>query len=204
MRNFQIFHNQLKELSWMEFAFLLRKTMFFNEPILIYNKAVAQAETQPREAADGIVIEKGSPGDLERVRQILKPLPWEFQCHIFDGVKDFFVARDADGVQHISWIYFCNHRNRFLSLGEREAEIKFCLTLPAFRGRGIYPQVLLSIQDYLRSIGMERIFMCVHRDNNPSIRGIEKAGFIRVGEIRLRKFFGIQVSPRYDTNRRTQ
>lgn len=201
MRNLKILKNRLKELSLKQFLCLLKQALFFNEPILVYKLDIAQAKAQQLEPVDGVRIEKGNLSDLEQAGQTVKPLPWEFQCHEFDGVEDFFVAKDAEGVKHISWVYFHHHHNRILSLGEREAEIKFCLTLPSLRGRGIYPRVILSILNYLNTKGMHRIFMCVHRDNHPSIRGIEKAGFMRVGEIRLKKIMGIQLSPQFDTSR---
>ena len=202
MRNLKILHNQLNELSLKDFYFLLWKTLFFDELIFIYQCNIKEQEADLIEPVNGIEIKKGDLDDLEQVRRTVKPMPWEFQCHIFDGVKDFFVARNAGGVQHISWIYYHHDRNRLLALGEKEAEIKFCLTMPALRGHGVYPRVILSILEYLHTIGIERVFMCVHRDNNPSIHGIEKAEFKRVGAIRLRKILGIQISRRYDTNRR--
>lgn len=201
MRNFRILKNQFRELSFQGFLELLKKTLFFNEPILVYRRDIPQDEAQVPPSIDEVRIEKGDSSDLEQAEQALDPLPWEFQCHRYDSVDDFFVAKDADGVQHISWIYFHIHRNRLLSLGERDAEIKFCLTLPALRGRGIYPKVILSIMEYLNSKDMHRVFMCVHRDNQPSIRGIEKAGFTSVGEINLRKIMGIQFSSRFDTTK---
>ncbi|KJS03128.1 MAG: hypothetical protein VR65_02485 [Desulfobulbaceae bacterium BRH_c16a] len=203
MRNFKILNNQLKELSLKEFFSLLKQTLFFDELILVYKLDTIKIQAQPEEV-EGVIIKKGDLEDLKQARQTLKPLPWEFQCYEFDGVNDFFVAKDDGGIQHISWIYFHDHRNRLLSLGKREAEIKFCLTLPAARGRGIYPKILLSALSYLNSCGIQRVYICVHKDNNSSIRGIEKAGFTRVGEIKLKKFMGIQMSPRFDTYRRVQ
>jgi len=181
----------------------LKQTLFFDELILVYKLDTIKIQAQPEEV-EGVIIKKGDLEDLKQARQTLKPLPWEFQCYEFDGVNDFFVAKDDGGIQHISWIYFHDHRNRLLSLGKREAEIKFCLTLPAARGRGIYPKILLSALSYLNSCGIQRVYICVHKDNNSSIRGIEKAGFTRVGEIKLKKFMGIQMSPRFDTYRRVQ
>jgi RimJ/RimL family protein N-acetyltransferase len=43
-------------------------------------------------------------------------------------------------------------------------------------------------------LGYRRCFICVKSDNTTSIRGIEKAGFVRAGSTRLRKVFGVQVS----------
>lgn len=201
MRNFKILISQFQTLSWQEFGGLLKKSLFFNESIVVFMQDIVATAEQVPDSIDDIRIVKGDLSDLEQAEQTLNPIPWEFQCHKYDGVKDFFVAKNIDSVQHISWIYFHNHRNRLLSLGEREAEIKFCLTLPALRGRGIYPTVIRKIMNYLNSKGLNRVYMCVHKDNHPSIRGIEKAGFRRVGEIRLRKLMGVQISPCFDTSR---
>lgn len=204
MRNIRIILDRFGELPLKEFLGLLKATLFCDEPVLIYKYDLQGKSIGRVLSDDGLEFRKGQAKDLERVARAIKPLPWEFQCHNFDGVEDFFIAEDDSGIHHISWVYFRKHRNRFLALGEREAEIKFCLTLPALRGRGIYPRVLLSILEYLHSMGIERVFMCVHRDNHSSIRGIEKAGFVRVGENRLKKVAGFQVSPRFNTHRRLQ
>ena len=99
-------------------------------------------------------------------------------------------------IGHISWLYYKGDPNRTLRLGDNDCEIMFCLTAPEYRGRGLYPSALQVILDYLKGAGFERCFICVRDDNVSSIRGIEKAGFRRVGIMKLRKFFGIQVSRR--------
>ena len=104
-------------------------------------------------------------------------------------------------IGHITWLYYSKDPNRLLRLAEKECEIKFCLTLPQFRGRGLYPAALRSAQQFLRKNGFERCFICVRHDNHSSIRGIMKAGFVFVGEIRLRKWFGFQISRRSDTSK---
>lgn len=203
MRYFKILLNRYKELSLKEFMALLRDVLFIDVRVFVYRFDLSQHSSRPRlPGIDGVQFKKGALHDLAEAKKTFTPLPWEFNCGHFDGVTDFFVAKNSGGILHISWIYFQKHPNRFLALGEREAEIKFCLTLPALRGRGIYPRVILSILDYLHSAGIERVFMCVYPDNIASIRGIEKAGFARVGKIRMRKIIGIQISNRYDTNRR--
>jgi GNAT superfamily N-acetyltransferase len=55
-------------------------------------------------------------------------------------------------------------------------------TLPAWRGRGIYPRLLQAI--LARESADAGQFWILHqRDNRASARGIEKAGFVRVAEI---------------------
>jgi RimJ/RimL family protein N-acetyltransferase len=199
-RLIKILKSQFKELSLSEFIGLLSRSLYYCDPILIYLREIINNNENNKKELDGFIIEKGEISDLDKMKEHLNPLPWEFQCHRFDNVKDFFIARNNEGIQHISWIYYHINHNRILSLGEKEAEVKFCLTLPAARGLGVYPMVINSIAQFLRHKGMNRIFMCVHEENQPSIRGIEKAGFHRVGKINVSKFLGFQVSKRFDTS----
>jgi GNAT superfamily N-acetyltransferase len=55
-------------------------------------------------------------------------------------------------------------------------------TLPAWRGRGIYPRLLQAILAR-ESAEAKRFWILHHRGNVASARGIEKAGFGRVAEI---------------------
>lgn len=55
----------------------------------------------------------------------------------------------------------------------------FCETIPEARGKGLYPLLLSYIQnDY----PLCEFYMIVKEDNTPSIRGIEKAGFVKYAE----------------------
>jgi GNAT superfamily N-acetyltransferase len=51
-------------------------------------------------------------------------------------------------------------------------------TLPAFRGRGVYPFLLASAVRDL-AVGCLRAFGYVNEWNHPSVRGLERAGFQR-------------------------
>lgn len=201
MRNIRIIKNQANNISWKQRFNLLKTALFVEKSILVYSQELSGTAVKYTAWNDGEKIEKGNISTLALAEQKKAPLPWEFKCHKYDKVEDFFIVSDGEGIQHISWIYFHHHRNRILSLSEDEAEIKFCLTLPKFRGQGIYPKVLCAIKDYLISVAVRRVFICADRNNHPSIRGIEKAGFKRAGEVRLRKFMGIQISSRLDTKR---
>jgi RimJ/RimL family protein N-acetyltransferase len=202
-RALSILADHCRELSLPELAALLWKALFRSETILIYCTTL-----QASDAADGdgaLPVVKGSLADLERARSSVQRLPWEFKCDLYDGVKDFFAYRDADSgtLGHISWIYHQQDPNRTLRLGAKECEIMFCLTLPQYRGRGLYPSALKAIQRYLKGQGYRRCFICVGDDNVSSIRGIEKAGFRLLGTTRFRKLFGFQVSRRQDTRQLT-
>lgn len=59
--------------------------------------------------------------------------------------------------------------------------ISHCVTLPEFRGLGLYPAMLSYIVHILCSQGVERFLIDCNDWNLPSIRGIEKAGFQKIG-----------------------
>jgi RimJ/RimL family protein N-acetyltransferase len=199
VRLFTIAKSRVRGLSLNEIMALMKKSLFRDEPILVYSVNVSQIEEKQWKEKDIMGVRKGDALELEQLSSQFRPVPWEFQCHHYDRVKDFFIVYDNDGIQHISWIYYKGDPNRILSLGTQDAEIKYSLTLPPFRGRGLYPKALKAVVRYLAQQGLHRVFISVQEDNQASIRGIEKAGFKLVGEIRLRKLAGLQVSKKLDT-----
>jgi GNAT superfamily N-acetyltransferase len=66
---------------------------------------------------------------------------------------------------------------RLIRLQDGEAEIAACLTMPAFRGRGLYPYVIRRLCWIAAQQGVERVLMTTMAGNKASRRGIEKAGF---------------------------
>lgn len=200
-RNLSILKDRYRSLSFVELIALVWGAMFKSDRILIYRISLEKLDPVNHDEVKSGVIVKGEISDLEHARKNLDRVPWEFMCDIYDGVKEFFVFKDAESAAlgHISWLYYRGDPNQVLSLGGRECEIKFCLTLPEYRGRGLYARALLAIQRYLRNRSFERCYICVEDDNRSSIRGIEKSGFRLAGTTRLRKFFGIQVSGRRET-----
>lgn len=88
----------------------------------------------------------------------------------------------------------------FVPLQESDATILSCFTFPPFRGRGIYPAMLRYIASTLKDDrGIRRIFIDCRSYNRPSLRGIEKAGFRRIGTAVRLDLFGRIVFrfPRY-------
>jgi len=97
--------------------------------------------------------------------------------------KIVFVANGEDLV-HTS--YVIPKCSKFPFLGKWDYEIGPCFTSPKYRGKGIYPAVLRYI---CRNFGTEKsvFYMIVDESNQPSIRGIEKAGFVKCGTVRTTK-----------------
>jgi GNAT superfamily N-acetyltransferase len=199
LRSWRIAQSQFKDHTLQEFISILIKSLFRVERILIYVKDLNEGITHSPNNTIYNSITKGELNDLECVRGNMISPYWEFCCDLYDGVKYFFIFKDNGEIGHVSWIYFKGDPNRLIDLTPKECEIKFCLTLPQYRGKGIYPATIIRIQDYLREKGYRRVFICVRKDNIPSIRGIEKAGFSLISEMKLIKLMGMQVSKKYST-----
>jgi len=200
-RGVSILRDHWQHLSIRELLALLWNALFKNETVLIYCMSLQTSKGAGQEVNNPGPVVKGELIDLERARKRMEQVPWEFKCDLYDGVKDFFIFKDTESgfIGHISWLYYSKDPNRTLRLGIKECEVMFCLTPPEYRGKGLYPSALQAIQRYLKGHGYEKCFICVDDDNLPSIRGIEKSGFHRVGRARLLKMFGFQTSRRRDT-----
>ena len=75
------------------------------------------------------------------------------------------------------------------------------VTLPAWRGRGIYPHLLRAIITAEAAAGAARLWI-IHAPENPaSARGITKAGFAPVGELSFRAAGGAGFHPFDDPTR---
>jgi ribosomal protein S18 acetylase RimI-like enzyme len=66
---------------------------------------------------------------------------------------------------------------RQFDFAQDEAYIWNCGTLPAWRGLGLYNHLLTKIVHQLHGEGVARVWIGAARENEPSVRGIESAGF---------------------------
>lgn len=65
-------------------------------------------------------------------------------------------------------------------------------TLPEWQGRGIYPRLLQAI---IRAEGADRFWIIYAPENSPSGAGIEKAGFINVGQLSFQRDGTVGLAP---------
>lgn len=96
--------------------------------------------------------------------------------------KIYFVLSENDEVVHTSFVI--PKCNKFGYLGKHDLSIGPCFTMASHRGKGIYPAVLKAICDEYKSEGID-FYMVVAEDNTPSVRGIEKAGFVKCGQVEI-------------------
>jgi ribosomal protein S18 acetylase RimI-like enzyme len=122
------------------------------------------------------------------------PFARHAQFHDRFGIEECYLAYCRDKIAHLAWIYYPDqakkHPTPFRILRPGEAAIANCVTLPEFRGRGIYPAVVRNLLQELRKQGYRRCYMYIERENIASQRGVSKIGFTPVGKTwRLRFFF---------------
>lgn len=177
-------------------------------PRLLYRSDVFRFYRYPDGAArndapmppTGYTCEQYGPGDRlpSEVASFAMPggmrevMWWRFRR----GLATLLLVRSPNGrpaafgwVQ--SWRPF---RRRFRAISRGGRMLGFYRTDPAHRGRGVYHFLLR------RSVAMapahEPLLIYAERDNEPSLRGIERAGFVFVAEVRVRRVLGLFSSVR--------
>lgn len=112
-----------------------------------------------------------------------------FQVMTFGKAQIYYVQSGND-IIHTSYVIPACVKFPFMD--RDDLEIGPCYTYPAFRGKGIYPKVLSEICRR-RGNDTSSFYMIVDDTNLPSIKGIEKAGFVRCGSVQKSK-----ISKRYN------
>src|SRR5439155_14861946 len=99
-----------------------------------------------------------------------------------------WVAERDERVALVGWTRDSRHSEPFFfPLGSRATLIWQVATLPEFRGRGLYHRALERMQQVLFEEGVDEIFITCADYNRPSIKGIKKAGFSRIGRGRINR-----------------
>jgi hypothetical protein len=103
-----------------------------------------------------------------------------------NAARAFGVMCDGT-LAHVSWLYDRAAEGasppRYLDLAPSEGEISACVTLPNFRGRGVYGIAIRGIAEVARANGIMRIYMKTSPTNAASQRGIVKAGLVPCGRV---------------------
>ncbi len=105
----------------------------------------------------------------------------------FDLGRHCYIGRSEGQLITYGWITFDEELIGGLDLRVRllpgEAYIWDCATLPAYRGRHLYPALLSHMQRELQRAGFRRIWIGMDADNLPSQAGVALAGFQHVIDI---------------------
>ena len=66
-------------------------------------------------------------------------------------------------------------------ISDRAILITQCFTIPRYRGMGLYPTILSYTLELYRTNGYTQAYIACSTRNRASVRGIEKAGFSKLG-----------------------
>lgn len=135
--------------------------------------------------------------DDELVIRVLKITPFHFFADVEKFQMKTFIFRLYLGLitafktklfyvvnnnKLVHYSYLIPRCLKFKFLNENDYEIGPCFTLKEFRGQGIYPTVLNKITTSVNS--KSSFYMMVHPQNISSIKGIEKAKFVKCGIVK--------------------
>jgi RimJ/RimL family protein N-acetyltransferase len=103
-----------------------------------------------------------------------------------------YAVLDGGRVAHVSYLFTNTRLPGQSGFDPSIPVIGACFTDPNQRGRHLYPRVLSHIlYEQVLSGKLPTIYILVAPDNEPSIRGIERAGFTRKARIRGTRIGGI-------------
>ncbi len=128
-------------------------------------------------------VMKPTLDELAKVRQGLD-LPREFYYDEIFHTKTCYLVFKGDELAKICWVLFKEDYNRFLILRNDVAELNYNTTLPKYRGNQLMSKMMAYISLDLKKEGYKKAMGVIHEFNPPAIKAIEKAGFIKVGEIK--------------------
>jgi ribosomal protein S18 acetylase RimI-like enzyme len=99
----------------------------------------------------------------------------------FTGGRRCYAAWDGDRIAAYGWASrgseCVGELERAFHMAPDEAYIWDCVTLPEYRGRGLYSALLAYMLSALRDAGVRRTWIGASLDNQPSIQGFMNAGF---------------------------
>jgi len=153
------------------------------------------SEVPPNRTGEiAIAVRRAQDADFSDFRRLPAPFPRHAEFRDKFGLDQCYIGVLDKEIAHLAWIYYPHEAKRhptpFRRLRPDEVAIANCVTLPAFRGRGVYPAVLRQLLAQLQSEGYRHCFMYIDAGNDPSQRGVMKMGFKPVGRSwRMRFFF---------------
>jgi GNAT superfamily N-acetyltransferase len=132
-------------------------------------------------------LEALSPEDLEALREYAGRAYLAAARKRFERGWILYAARVDGALAGGGWILTARHQAKIVPLLDGDVSILDCFTLPAMRGRNVFPHLLATIATEFRDRGGLRAFCSATPWNAASIRALEKAGFARGIEYRARR-----------------
>jgi ribosomal protein S18 acetylase RimI-like enzyme len=132
-------------------------------------------------APAGVTLGEAQPEDVGELAAAMGAPDPQGVVQRFVSGRRCFVARIEGTIAAYGWVSegaeSIGELERTMRMQPGEAYIWDCVTLPAFRRRGLYAALLRHIVGALRGEGLRRLWIGASLDNMPSIRGFRSAGF---------------------------
>jgi ribosomal protein S18 acetylase RimI-like enzyme len=155
---------------------------------LVWYELQTCGELPARSAQDGIQFRPLSEGELRDLEDGPFREGQLTRLEMF-GESHAYGAYVEGRLAHVSWLLIGDVSRKdipvVLKLRDDEAEITGCETLPAFRGKGLYPFAIGCLLRIAQQSGVNTVYMKTNESNLASQRGITKAGFRKAGTILL-------------------
>ncbi len=155
-------------------------------PVVAVDHAVGALRVRWADAGDG--------ADADRLA-LVKPRRAEFLAHFAAGARCLLAELDDEPVA-FAWIdlgpTFVSHANAYeFRLAPNEAWAFGAEVRPAWRGRGLYPRFWHDAFPLLETIGVDRVLIAVHADDERSRRAHAKCGFAPVCRMDVLRALGL-------------
>jgi GNAT superfamily N-acetyltransferase len=152
---------------------------------ILFMERSTEGSTPPE--VPGVQIRRATPADAEAyARDVGTDSRTTFVGRLGKGTE-CYLALEGDVIVHASWVTtraaWVGELGRYFTPSPSSAYVYESFTTPSARGRGIYPAVLEHIAGTLSQSGIDRLWIGVGADNVPSIRAIEKGGFVPAFEV---------------------
>ncbi len=162
--------------------------------IELWGQRLHGADLPPPAVPAGLSIERIAAGDphsaplVPPLAEAMRPCPLaEIERRLAAGRRAYVVCAEGSVVAY-GWVSFGDEQiaelERTIRVGPGEAYVWDCATLPAWRGRGLYPALLQAVARDLAAEGVGWVWVAAKADNAASLRGFVKAGYRRIARIR--------------------
>jgi GNAT superfamily N-acetyltransferase len=152
--------------------------------LFVYEKMfVFKTETKkvhfPNEKSAGLIARPAESDDIRRLQKLAKFHNGEVQQRLKAGDLCFVALSDGN-LANYAWFCFSeeyiNELERNIRVSAGSAYRYDVFTLPAYRGKGVFPSAFEESSKYLSQNGIKELYGLVDSSNSPMLRVYEKAG----------------------------
>jgi len=162
------------------------KWLYVSRNILIM-KLDLQTAIEPDPSLE---IKELTPSDIDRMLEIMYLSRTAIRERFGRGERCFAATNGEDIISYF-WAMFGARRldELFLEIKLRPNQAWFynAITVKSARGKGCYPNIIRYMARALKADGFDECFIDAEERNQPSTRGMEKAGCKRLVKIRINK-----------------